>query len=273
MKRYVFYHAQCPDGFATAWAFYKKFGTDNVVYQACNYGEPIPQFEAGAEVYIGDYSFPRDVLLDMEKKSSKIVLLDHHRSAEKDLSGLSFATFDMNKSGAMLTWEYCHPGTKIPKMIDYVMDRDLWLFKQPHSKEAHAYLSTFAYDFKAWDELAATFENDFQRIIDMGAILLRSDELEVQSICAQSREILFEGHRIPCVNTVVLNSEVGNALLQLYPQAPFSLSWFVTKDGKIKGSLRSRGEFDVSELAKKLGGGGHKAAAGCSLERIPDYLS
>lgn len=273
MKRYVFYHAQCPDGFATAWAFYKKIGTDNVTYKACNYNEPLPEFDEGSEVYIGDFSFPRDVLLAWEKKSSKIVLLDHHRSAEKDLQGLPFATFDMSKSGARLSWEFCHPGTKIPKMIDYVMDRDLWLHKLPYSKEAHAYLSTFDYDFKAWDELADTFENNFQRIIDMGKILLKSDELEVQTICSQAREILFDGHRIPCVNTVVLNSEVGNALLNLYPNAPFSLSWFMNKEGKIKGSLRSRGEFDVSELARKHNGGGHKAAAGCQLERIPDYLS
>jgi len=271
MKRYVFYHAQCPDGFATAWAFYKKFGLENVVYQACNYSDPIPTFDEGSEIYIGDFSFPREVLLSMEKKSSKIVLLDHHRSAEKDLAGLSFATFDMNKSGARLTWEYCHPDKKIPKIIDYVMDRDLWLFKQPHSKEAHAYMMTFDYDFSVWDKLADTFENEFESIIQMGTLLLRREELEVKTICTFAKEILFEGHRIPCVNTPVLNSDVGNTLLHLFPKAPFSLSWFVNNDGSIKGSLRSRGEFDVSELAKKLGGGGHKAAAGCPLTKIPDY--
>jgi len=34
----------------------------------------------------------------------------------------------------------------------------------------------------------------------------------------------------------------------------------------IRGSLRSRDGFDVSRIAQKLGGGGHKAAAGFSLE-------
>ncbi|KPJ50906.1 hypothetical protein AMJ40_01555 [candidate division TA06 bacterium DG_26] len=38
---------------------------------------------------------------------------------------------------------------------------------------------------------------------------------------------------------------------------------FKELDGKVKVSLRSRGEIDVSELAKIFGGGGHESAAAC----------
>jgi phosphoesterase RecJ-like protein len=37
------------------------------------------------------------------------------------------------------------------------------------------------------------------------------------------------------------------------------------KDGRIKCSLRSRGALDVRNIAQKLGGGGHKMAAGLRL--------
>jgi phosphoesterase RecJ-like protein len=37
------------------------------------------------------------------------------------------------------------------------------------------------------------------------------------------------------------------------------------KDGRVRCSLRSRGEVDVSELAAKFGGGGHKNASGTYL--------
>ncbi|MHC4122632.1 MAG: DHH family phosphoesterase [Planctomycetota bacterium] len=37
-------------------------------------------------------------------------------------------------------------------------------------------------------------------------------------------------------------------------------------DGRIKCSLRSSGEIDVSQIAQKFGGGGHKAAAGTHLD-------
>ena len=38
------------------------------------------------------------------------------------------------------------------------------------------------------------------------------------------------------------------------------------QDGKIRGNLRSKDDTDVSALARELGGGGHKAAAGFNLE-------
>jgi len=37
------------------------------------------------------------------------------------------------------------------------------------------------------------------------------------------------------------------------------------KDGRIRCSLRSKGGVDVSKIAAKFGGGGHKSAAGAYL--------
>lgn len=38
------------------------------------------------------------------------------------------------------------------------------------------------------------------------------------------------------------------------------------KPGRIRVSLRSRGDFDVAAVAREIGGGGHRNAAGCSFE-------
>lgn len=38
------------------------------------------------------------------------------------------------------------------------------------------------------------------------------------------------------------------------------------KPGKIRCSLRSRGDWDVSAIAREFGGGGHRNAAGCNFE-------
>lgn len=37
------------------------------------------------------------------------------------------------------------------------------------------------------------------------------------------------------------------------------------KDGSFKASLRTRGDINASEICKRLGGGGHAGAAGCTL--------
>jgi oligoribonuclease NrnB/cAMP/cGMP phosphodiesterase (DHH superfamily) len=75
-------------------------------------------------VYILDFSYDEETLRNLYKKV-EVVVLDHHKTAEKDLKDLSFAKFDMNKSGAMMAWEYFHPEKEVPLMIRYIQDRDL----------------------------------------------------------------------------------------------------------------------------------------------------
>ncbi len=57
-------------------------------------------------------------------------------------------------------------------------------------------------------------------------------------------------------------------MLNTLPQATFALLLTEYEPGKIKGSLRSEPQkgIDVSILAQKLGGGGHKLAAGFEVE-------
>lgn len=44
--------------------------------------------------------------------------------------------------------------------------------------------------------------------------------------------------------------------------AAFVVGWFQRADGTYQYSLRGAGEVDVSEIAKRWGGGGHCDAAG-----------
>ncbi len=58
-------------------------------------------------------------------------------------------------------------------------------------------------------------------------------------------------------------------LISSIPEAKISLLLYEAADGKIKGSLRTENsKFDVSKLARFFGGGGHKRAAGFSVDGI-----
>ena len=48
----------------------------------------------------------------------------------------------------------------------------------------------------------------------------------------------------------------------MYKDAPFSIVYHDDQNGMRHYSLRSRGDYDVSEIAVRYGGGGHTAAAG-----------
>ena len=59
----------------------------------------------------------------------------------------------------------------------------------------------------------------------------------------------------------------------------FSMSWFQQADGRFQFSLRSRNKnvegsevVDVSAIAKAFGGGGHAAAAGFVLDKLPAWV-
>lgn len=60
--------------------------------------------------------------------------------------------------------------------------------------------------------------------------------------------------------------------LRLAEEADVAALAKVHDDGRVKVSLRSRGATDVGSLAAKMGGGGHKLAAGFTVERDPEEV-
>ncbi len=69
--------------------------------------------------------------------------------------------------------------------------------------------------------------------------------------------------------------DLGN-LLSRVAEAKIAVSFLAMRDDTVKISFRARPGYDVSWIAKQLGGGGHKEAAGCSipgpLESAPDRV-
>lgn len=267
-KTTVIYHAYCSDGFGAAFAFWKKFG-DSANYIPATHGDPPPKVEKDSEVFIVDFSFPRKVLLDMRRNCSNLVLIDHHLSAKKKLDDLDFTHFDLDKSGAVLAWEYCHPTAPVPKMLQYIQDRDLWQWRLPDSHEISAYIHSLNHEFGVWDQVAGNFEEDIDKLRGLGQTLRDAEKRFVELQARHVRLIEFEGHRVPALNSPLYHSDTGHLLLNLHRSSPFAILWFINAAGQCILSFRSRGDFDVAALATKFGGGGHPAASGCQLKAPP----
>ena len=97
---YVLYHKNCNDGFGAAWVAWQALGYQ-AKYIAVQHGDLPPAIPDGSIVTIVDFAYSRDVLLDMHERMESLWVLDHHKTAAQDLTGLAFTTFDMDKSGAM----------------------------------------------------------------------------------------------------------------------------------------------------------------------------
>jgi hypothetical protein len=251
----VLYHGNCPDGFGGAWAVWLAHG-DAVTYLPVNHGDPPPELPADASVLIVDFAYARDVTLQLNDRVRELVILDHHISAREELGDLDFAHFDMDRSGAMMAWDYCHPGQAPPPLIRYVQDRDLWRFELPHSREVTAALGAYPMDFATWSAL------DVDELAHEGTAILRFRDQTVETMVGFARRGEVGGYRVPIVNATAHWSDVGELMLQRYPEAPFVGVYFDDAEGVRRWSLRSRADFDVSEVATKLGGGGHRQASG-----------
>jgi hypothetical protein len=265
VQPFVLYHANCADGFGAAWAAWKQLG-DAANYLPVRHGNPPPEIPVGASVYILDFCYARDVIVNLHARSRRLTVIDHHRTAEQELQGLDYAIFDNDKSGAVLAWEYFNTDLPVPALLRYVMDRDLWLYQLPRSREVFAALCSYPMDFRVWSTL------DVERLADEGAPILRYQQQQVAALCSQARFDNVAGFDVPVVNAPVFGSEVGEELLKRYRDAPFAVVYFDRSDGIRQWSLRSREDFDVSQIAKQYQNGGHRQAAGFETQLNKDFV-
>jgi len=293
------YHGKCFDGFTAAWVFehFKKRGMSiidrPVTYHPAQYGEEPPDCK-GKEVWLVDFSYPRQTLIDkVIKPSMRTLIFDHHKTAEADLkdiltevwnSGLQRkddkVVFDMHRSGAGILYdelerEYAkRAGSHIPQpngrslwLVDYIEDRDLWAWKLPNSREVSAFTSSVPMTFAEWDAMHAM---GYQRVSEGGRSILRYIDNYGDKACANATIEKIDEFDVPCINTQYMNiSDHVGKLAERHPDAPFAMGYFRRADGMWQFSLRSRGDFDVSEIAQRFGGGGHKNASGFQVATLP----
>lgn len=257
------YHANCADGFTAAWAVRKKH--PDTEFHPGTYGKEPPDC-AGRDVVMVDFSYKRDVLLQIASVADTVLILDHHKSAAGDLVDLPAnvtAIFDMNRSGAMMAWNHYHPDTEPSKLIRHVEDRDLWLFKMEHTRAFQANLFSLEYTFENWDGVADLCENTivYNVFVGQGEAIERKHFKDVKELIrAAAYRSVIAGHEVPTLNAPYFySSDAGHQMSQ---GEAFAACYYDTADNRVY-SLRSQPDgADVSLIAAKFGGGGHKNAAG-----------
>lgn len=265
----VIYHANCADGFGAAWAASRKLGRGpDVCYLAARHGDDPPDTD-GLRVYILDFAYPRAALTRMYAVARSLLVLDHHKTSRDALSGLDFARFDMERSGAGMTWDHFFSEEARPPLIDYVEDGDLWAWRLPDSRLVNLSIKSRPYTFEAWDEMNAT---ETASMIEDGRAIEAFRERQIEEAVRRAREADFFGQRVPAVQNS--DSRLTSELLhRLARGRDFSVGWSLVDKDTILFSLRSEeGGADVGAFARRHGGGGHRHAAGFSAVFTPDLL-
>lgn len=279
----VIYHAQCFDGFTAAWCAWLALG-DRAEYLPALYGDP-PHDVAGRNVVLLDFAYKRPVLERMAEEAKSIAVLDHHATAQADLEGLEFATFDMNKSGARLAYEWFLADRSEPqeyqkrytveRLVDYVQDRDLWRWELYRAREITEAMKVVAFDFAAWSKFAADLNNNLEGVADRGRTLLALTEQHLSLLEATAAYAVLDGHPCRVANApYIYASELGHRLAtrvqggnetHVLGADGLGVAWRYDHNRDLLSfSLRSTPEshIDVAKIAAAHGGGGHRNAAG-----------
>lgn len=266
LKPLVIYHAACRDGFCAAWVAYTN-GWRDAEFVAGYYGQPPPDV-AGRHVLITDFCYTKEQMKVLALRANYLTVYEHHKTAPEALDGLHRVSedvkivFDNTRSGAGITWDELAGGQR-PWLVSYVEDRDLWKQALASTQEINAYIATLAFDFAVW---STTHENVSVSIAkEYGKIALAKTDQYVREVAKNARMVTFEGQRIPLVNAP--QCDISELLHHLCEDFPFAMGWWQRADGMFIYSLRTRqDDLDVSEIAKKFGGGGHQKAAGFQLQ-------
>lgn len=298
----IIYHDKCADGIVAAWACWKRWG-DAPEYRAANYGYQPPEDVDGKNILIVDFSWPDvDLYAMIEIGAKSIVILDHHKTArdalaafqveESSLGALSvedmagvledldelalppiLALFDMERSGARLAWDFAHSGEDVPRIVRLAERYDLWRFQpgtMDYAELLHLVIQAGPLTIGRMEAVDAALRDGDGPLIEGAAIYDWRSQL-VEEIAARAHLCTVAGIEgviaVECPYSLV--SAVGHHLLDKHPAAPFA-AMSVTGAGAVTWSLRSHDDrMDVSEVAKGMGGGGHRNAAGFRVETRP----
>lgn len=226
-------------------------------------------------IFIVDLSFPVYI---MEALRDKLVWIDHHISSINDLSltNILIKKVSPNKSACRLVWEYLYGEDVLPpKFLRLIEKYDLRKQDEDWSDVRAFQLATRTYQtnpaipesIEFWNQLFEDNKNT-DVLIEQGKSMDRfatQQNLVLKERCFPGS---FEGF-----NAILYNGPNGSEIIMPYIESgEYQLGIFfqILNEKKVFVSLRSKDSIDVSEIAKKYGGGGHKNAAAfaCTPSRL-----
>lgn len=276
----IIHHANCPDGFGSAWLLQQSW-EDSPTIIAASYGDPVPDVVDGSQVFLVDYCYPATELINIAGRCDTLTILDHHQTALDYVrdAGIptyhsigefnlhhegepAFAVLDMEHSGVGLVMQFTD---KHVPFLYRIEDRDLWRFALADTPEVFAAVTSRPYEIEAWDEIEAVHPADLA--LEGRAIQRYRQKLIDECVANARMALLPTGHRVwVAAAPYAIGSDVAGELAKRTPTL-FG-AYYVEHPTTIRFGLRSTPDgADVAEIAEVLGGGGHKHASGFEVNR------
>lgn len=273
----AFYHSSDLDGHCSGALIKLKFPECEMI--GVNHGDSIwdlAEISRGEEVFIVDFRFPMD---DMQVLNEMSILhwIDHHKTSIDEALDTGFEAsgeqvLDAGCAACELVWKFLHPDKKVPYPVWLLSKYDTWEHEIIGGPEYNDVLpfqygmslnkDTHPDNSELWLSITTNFLDIVQLTIDVGKTILKY-QTQQDAMFAKSMafEAMFEGYRAIVVNKPFCNSKIFDSVYD--PAKHDIMVTFGYKTPQFKYSIYcSKPEIDVSEIAKKYGGGGHRGACG-----------
>ena len=281
IKRLCLYHEADNDGRASAAIVKRKYPDIKLV--GWDYGLPIPwnKIEKADEVILVDLTlqpYEHMVKLSHEKK---LVWIDHHSSSVKcyeknDIPGT--VIFEDGIGACVVTWKYYFMDEKVPYGIQLLGEHDVFNHSDENCLPFEYGLKSYDTDpnSKIWEEIFANRSSGDifgpANLVDMlvreGHVITKYIESNFSFLAksyAYEKEIdglkflvANNPHRTSQYFDSIWDEEKYDGVLSYFWNG---LTWKVSV-------YTYRDDVDLSILAEKYGGGGHKKAAGFETNNI-----
>lgn len=285
---YIVYHKHCLDGITAAAAAYKYNKEYNMNYEfiPMDAGKTPEELlsKDNKNILFLDVCPTLDEYHKMLSNSCYVLIIDHHKTAVENFKNHKDKhIFDMNHSGAYLSWDFFYNLIN-DKFVLLIEDRDLWINKYPETKflfNGLCDLLNHIDDSNSKIPMMLEYMSNYSSIIEKGSLIEEENNLYVESIWKNGYTSQYKDYKCYVMETKNFNciSDIGSRAYQ-DPQIDFSIV-FYPKDHKDPNnntyciSLRSNKDgknIDVSQIAKEFGGGGHRNAAGFTMNDNPKNL-
>ena len=258
----------------------------------CNYGDidaKVEEFINSAEEYdklfITDISVNKEIADKLLSISDKVILLDHHKTAlwlnEYPYALVQVEDESIGKMcGAYLFYEYLKKNHKefddtpaLKLFIDYVRMYDTWEWKEKYDNIIPKRLNDLMYidgPNEFIDKMVYRLGNNLFIFDDTDLMKLQIEQTYINSYIAQKNETLMVNDDLFPEYTVGITfadkyiSELGNKLCELHPELDFVV---LINMSTLTVSYRTvKDDLDLSDIAKRFGGGGHPKASGSRFD-------
>lgn len=270
----IIYHNADLDGKCSAAIAANRLRSDNKEYSfvGVNYGYNVPWdvIDEYSTVYVLDFSWPIELMREIQNRCKQLVWIDHHITAIEDSNAQSFdppGYRSIARAACELCWDFFHPGTLIPKAVHYLGLYDNWAWVD-HEDSNDILAFQYAMRLKGWwpqeeedwDGILCANHEEFKSLIHDGHVILKYQSTLMERIVSFGHDLKIGDNLFFCCNTHHAASTDYDTL----DQSKYAgvLSYRRKADGIWNYSIRAFGDTDVSEIAKAFGGGGHTGAGG-----------